>query len=190
MAQKATADGGAARITENLSLTEVEVGDRIDPAIIPRTVNIAPGERIQNITSPGEPDEERTYDVRLLAESDRFHNDVVDALVYDLESGLFARLSGHTKSAAWSQKEADWKVRGVGDSFELLDCWDVDVHDLPEDETEAEYVAEWLEILVDGWAHGEYLSEIEYFNGDTMTLRDREGRRAKLQYELVTEGDR
>ena len=181
------ADGGAARITDTLSLAEIEVGDRIDPTLVPRSTEIEVGERIQNVTPAGELDGGRTYDVRLIAEADRFNNDVIDALVYDPDAGLFARLSGHTNSAAWSQKEADWKVRDVGDDAALLDCWDVAVHDRPDGETEPEYVAEWLEILVNGRAHGEFLSEVEQFNGDTMTLRDADGRRATLQYELVTE---
>jgi hypothetical protein len=189
MATQTEADGGTQRITDNLSLTEVEVGDRIDPAIVPRSTNIDAGERIQNVTPAGEPDEDRTYAVRLVAETDRTNNDVLDALVYEPATGLFARLSAHTQQAAWNQKEADWKVRDVGSAFGLVDCWDVDVHDLPEDETETEYVGEWLEILGDGWAHGEYLSEIEHFCGDTMTLRDHDNRTAKLQYRLVQEDD-
>jgi hypothetical protein len=186
MTQTTQADGGAARITDTLSLAEIEVGDRIDPKLVPRSPEIEAGDRIRRATS-GDPDGEQTYDVRLIAEADRFNNDVVDALVYDPDAGLFARLSGHTNSAAWSQREADWKVRDVGDDAALLDCWDVAVHDLPDGETEHEFVAEWLDILVNGRAHGEFLSEVEQFNGDTMTLRDADGRCATLQYELVTE---
>lgn len=194
MAQNESAADSTQRFEDNLDLGAVSEGDRIDPALIPRSPNIDVGENVaQHLARANGPenDDERTYSVRLIAGgSDRF-DDVQSALVFDPEAGLFARLSGHTNSGAWNQKERDWKVRDVGHDVEIVDQWDVDIPDLePFGETEEEFVAEWADILFGNIRHGDAPGdEIDQFGGEKFQLRDYDGRRARVQYKLVTKDE-
>lgn len=145
MAQNETAADSTQRFEDDLDLAAVNEGDRIDPALIPRSPKIDVGENVaQHIPQPNPPENEddRTFSVRLIAHGYRDqYQDVQSALVYDPEADLFARISGHTNSGAWNQKERDYKVLDVGRDVEIVDQWDVVVPDLEDfGETEEEFV--------------------------------------------------
>lgn len=189
MAQKTTTDGGTERGTkrfsEDLSLADVQVGDRIDPQLVPRSPHIEVGEPVaKHLASRPDEDDDRTFSIRLIVSGYRdSYQNVQAALVYDPEADLFARLTGHTSGGAMSQKERDWKVRDVGREMVVVDQWDVEIPDLG-DESEAEYVAEWVEIMADGWRHGDDYEDLERYDDKAFRLRDYDGRTAKVQYEL------
>lgn len=68
------------------------------------------------------------------------------------------------------------------------DDGDVIIPDLPEDETDHEFVEERVKILFDNARHGEeILHELESFDGKSFTLRSHDGRTVKVQYELEGE---
>jgi len=187
MGDSTQADGGTQRITDNLSLTEVEVGDRIDPAIIPRTDATDVGDRI-NAHLPRQADDDgRTYDVVLIANRTDDWDDTQTALIHEPGTGLFARISGHTSSGAWNQHERDWKVRDVGSEFAVDDYSDLDVPESELGDDPDRYVSEWLDIVSGEWTMGECIGEIEDLDGNSLRLRDIEGRRVWIQISL--EGD-
>lgn len=193
MAENIHADGGRTetkRFEDDLALDEVIEGDRIDPALIPHSPMIEVGAEVAaHLARMNDGDDERTFSVRLIASGKDSWGSVQTALVYDPEADLFARLGGHTKSGAMNQAERDWKVRDVGRDIEIVDQWDVDIPDLEEfGEAEEEFVAEWADILFGNIRHGDEAGdEIDMFDGKTFQLRDYDGRRAKVQYELVAD---
>ena len=193
-AMNESATDSTKRFEDSLSLSAVSKGDRIEPALIPRSPKIDVGERVARHIpkhNPPENEDERTYGVRLIAHGSDSYGDVQTALVYDPEADLFARLGGHTNSGAWNQKERDWKVRDVGRNIEIVDQWDVEIPDLEEfGESEEEFVSEWAELLFDNIRYGdEPGDELEGFDGKKFRLRDYDGRTARVQYELVSEED-
>ncbi len=189
MSRTDSASDTTTRFENDVDLAAATEGDRIAPELIPRSPAIDVGESVSRHTQTREPGEtdDRTYSVRLVVSRSDSYDDVQDALVYDPESELFARLSGHTSSGAWNQKERDWKVRDIGADVELVDAWDIQIPDLDDyDETPEEFVAEWMDILFDNAAFGDDIGgEIEDFSGKT--LRDFDNRRADVEYTLVDE---
>ena len=191
MAPNETTTDETKRIDDNLSLDDVNEGDRIDPALIPRSPKIDVGGKVARHLAkhnPPENEDDRTFSVRLIAHGYRDqYQDVQSALIYDPDADLFARISGHSSSGAMNQAERDYKVRDVGRDVEVVDQWDVEIPDLEEfGESEAEFVAEWAEILFDNIRHGETAGdELDRFEGKKFTLQDYDGRRARVQYELA-----
>lgn len=181
------------RWTDELRLEEASVEDRIEPILIPRIHEFDVGDRVHDqSTRPlnGDETDDRTFDVRLVAHGyNGSWQDVQNALVYDPESNLFARLSGHTSSGAMNQLERDYKIRELGQDIAVVDQWDVDIPDLNEfGESEEEFVAEWVDILFDNIRHGEQPGdEIDQFEGKTFQLRDYDNRYATIKYELTDE---
>jgi len=195
MTQNESAADSTQRFEADLDLSAVSEGDRIDPALIPNSPLIHAGEPVaQHIPkhNPADNEDDRTFSVRLIAHGyrDQYQN-VQSALIYDPGADLYARISGHTYSGAMNQKERDYKVRDVGRDVEIVDQCDVEIPDLNGfDETEEEFVAEWADILFDNIRYGdEPGDEIDQFDGKTFQLRDHDGRRARVQYELVTEDE-
>jgi len=191
MNAKANADDGRTepeRFDDALDASELIEGDRIDPALIPRSPKISIGEPVAvHLPRRRDDDDDRTFDVRLVARGSDSYDDVQTALVYDPDADLFLRLSGHTSSGAWNQKERDWKVRDIGRNVEIVDQWDVEIPDLEKfGETPEEFVAEWAEMLFDNIRYGDEAGdEIDLFDGKNFQLRDYDGRRARVEYELV-----
>lgn len=187
--QNATADGGTdrkpTRITDDLSLADVHEDDRIDPALVPRSPEIDVGDPVTaHLPRQANPDDDRTYSVRLVARGEDRWGDVQTALVYDPEADLFARLGSHTASGAMNQKERDWKVRDVGRDVVVTDTSDVEIPDLPDDETPESFVAEWVDIAFTNARHGDDIPELEKFDGKRFRLRDWDDRTAWVTYQL------
>lgn len=192
MVEQTTADGGrtdTTRFDESISADELIEGDRIDPDLIPRSPEIDVGASVARHIprhNGAQNDDGRTYDVRLIAHGYRDqYQDVQVALVYDPEAELFVRLHGHTSSGAMNQLERDWKVGSVGSEIVVDDVWDVEIPDLEEfGETDEEFVTEWVSIVFDELRHGSDIEDLRKFDGKKFTLRDHDGRQARVQYHL------
>ena len=167
--------------TASVSLPELVVGDRIARAVVPPAHGVDADEpRSKHYHT----DSDEPFIGRIVARNTR-HNDIRHCLVVDEDAGMFARLSAHAKSQAWTQTEEDWKVRDLGSVVEVVDVWDTEIADADEPD---EFVADWGEILFSNVRHGEDPGdEIDHFEGDTFRLRDHDGRRAAVKYELVDE---
>ncbi|QCC57260.1 hypothetical protein [Natrinema thermotolerans] len=183
------------RFDGEFGLDEVIEGDRIDPAMIPRSPNIEIGETVaRHLPNPTRPEDgetdDREFTVRIIARGSDRYNDVQTALVYDPEADLFARLGGHTSSGAMNQAERDWKVRDVGSEVAVTDTWDVEIPDLEGfNQTEREFIDEWVELAFDNARYGDDIAELVNFDGKTFRFRDHDNREATIQYELVTGDD-
>ena len=169
---------------DEVALDDVAIGDRLARPLVPPAHGIpADDQRSKHY----QVDTDEPFVGRVVARNSSQH-DIRHCLIVDDETGRFARLSAHSKSQAWSQKEEDWKVRDLGSEPQLVDTWEVEIDDL-RGETPEDFVGAWLEILFDNARHGEGVGdEIRNFEGDTFTLADYDGRRANVEYEL-TEDD-
>ena len=166
-----------------VSVEELAVGDRLARPLVPPSYSVSGDDpRSKHYHT----DSDEPFLGRVVAMNSGFNNDIRHCLVFDGDSELFVRLSAHGKSQAWSQREEDWKVRDIGHTIEVTDEWDIEVPDLDDfGEEPAEFVAEWCEILFDNIRHGEEPGdEIDNFDGDAFQLRDYDGRRATVKYEL------
>lgn len=186
--------GSTKRYENNLDLSTASEGDRIDPVLIPNSPETDVGERVAYHTPNPNPQnkDDRTYSVRLIAHGHRDqYRDIQSALIYDSDADLFARISGHTHSGAWTQQERDYKVREVGRDVQIVDQWDVEIPDLDEfGETAEEFIATWAAMLFDKVRHGEVPGdELQEFNGQKFCLYDYDGRRARVQYALAMGDD-
>jgi len=171
------------RFTDGVSADELIEGDRIAPALIPHSPTIDVGEPVaDHMAARPDGDDDRTFEVRtIISRERRPWGDVQNGLVYDPDADLLIRLSGHTSSGAMTQKERDWKVRGVGDTMVVDDMWDVELPDVADEDS---YVRQWVEVLSQDLAHGHARDDIQSFGGDKMTLCDHQGREVKVQYHL------
>ncbi len=183
------ADGGRTdtkRHTNEFTADELLEGDRIDPKLVAplgHDIEDDPTRTYQRANGhPG-------YQLRTIIETTGGHNDVQSAILFDPDTETFVRVSGHTSSAAWSQKERDWKVRGLGTSVALDSLLELEYG--PDDANrydDEEYVAEWLDILFGNAAYGDDITdEVEQFKGTTVTVRDYDGRRAEATITLEDE---
>lgn len=110
MAQKTTTDGGRTDTkrfgSEGFDATDLIEGDRIDPSLVASTMD---GLGVGSHINPDAPE------AQLAEATATDHNEVVhSAILVDGETGVLVRASRHDSSAAWTQKEADWKVREIG----------------------------------------------------------------------------
>ena len=169
-----TTDGGRTETkrftTDSAPFTAADfiVRDRIEPALVARVMD-GLGER-----RSADPDAAPTQ----LAEAtitDR-HDDVHRAILVDGETGVLVRASRHDSQSAWSQKEADWKVRELGEkvtveSAEIAqdgnDEWGG--ADAAADDAEA-----WANVVLQERAQGatDYDDELSLTGSGTLRLRD------------------
>lgn len=125
-------------------------GDRIDPSLVARTMDGLG-------TSMDYHGDTETQ----LAEAtitDRM-DDVHTAVLVDGETGVMVRASRHDSQAAWSQKEADWKVHDIGTSVSVTDAeWD----GLDDDADADKEATAWAEVVLEDRANGhdDYNDEI------------------------------
>lgn len=149
------------------SAADLVAGDRIDPSLVARTMDGLGATR-----SP-RPDAVPTQ----LAEATITHtlDDVHRAILVDGESGVMVRASRHDSQSAWSQREADWKVRATGERVAVSSA---DVDQDGDDEwadTDAAAEAEvWANVVLQDRAHGatDYADELTLTSGSTLVLRD------------------
>jgi len=169
--------------TINYPVTE---RDRIQKDRVARTLG---GLRHRRQSAPPEADDqpEPTQAVALTQTSR--YDDVMRALLYVPGTGRWLRASRHTSNSAWSQAEADWTVHEAGDTLVTTGG---DVERSPDDiEDEEKYVAGWLEIVAADLSHdaeqgntASIADEFEVTSGNTIRLRDVDGRKAFATFRL------
>ena len=153
MAQQTDADDGRTETKRfdadaELDATDLVVGDRIDPSLVASTMDGLGTRR-----SPA-PDAATTQ----LAEATITNcmDDVHSAILVDGETGVMAIASRHDSQSAWTQREADWKVRAVGERVAVTDA-DVeqDENDEWADADEEAEAERWANVVLQDRAHGE-----------------------------------
>jgi len=177
------------RHTTDLDLESVDVGDRIDPTIVPG-IETGVGDPIDaHAARRGE--QTATYDVDMLARvlPDRY-DATQEALILDPETGTLARISGHTRSGAMNQPERDWKVREVGVALRLTDIISHEIPDLESffEDTPESFVSEWFDEFCYELERGNEDWRLSEFRaGGEIRLNDHDNREAVVEYELVGE---
>lgn len=142
-------------------------GDRIEPAIVARVMD-GLGER-----RSADPDAAPTQ----LAEAtitDRM-DDVHSAILVDGETGVLVRASRHDSQSAWSQKEADWKVRELGEQVTVESAEVAQDGNDEWDDTDAAAEAEaWANVVLQDRAQGatDYEDELTLEGRSSLTLRE------------------
>jgi hypothetical protein len=172
-----------------IDLSSVREGERIASDLVQRDPSIKAGQPLDEFADyrPGDERDGRTYDCNLIAWSQHgTYNDFETAIVFDPDAELFARLTRHSNDAAMTLAESDWKVRSLGSDVEMTDLLDADIPDLEEfDQTEEEFVQEWLEITFGDARFGDDINEIEDLEADVLTFRDWDNRYAKFSIQFV-----
>lgn len=148
-------------------VTDLIVGDRISPSLVASTMD-GLGER-----RSADPDAGATQ----LAEATITNrmDDVHTAILVDGETGRMAVASRHDSQSAWSQKEADWKVRSHGDRVSVDEA---EVERDPKDEwTDVDSVTEserWANVVLQERATGKmnYADEITLTGREWMSLHE------------------
>jgi len=160
-------------------------GDRVDPALVAATTNaLGPTRSAARDAPPTQ-----------LAEATITHgrDDVHSAILVDGESGRFVAASRHDKNAAWTQKEADWKVRAVGDRVAVTDAT---IEEDGNDEWLADRAAEdaehWANVVLQEVARGaeEFVDELTLDGRDSLRLREPYGPTvvdARIRFEVDDE---
>jgi hypothetical protein len=163
-------------------------GDRVPPKLVARH----PGQ-LGSPIQPPRPETDPEPDTQLLAVTEiHRHDDVHSAILLDPEREVFYRAGAHDSQQAWSQKEADWKVKGVGTAVELgggNERGGVIDLERPEDEMDEDaetYAQTWLEILFDEIRLGYHdINDERKVEGDLIKLRDYDGRKLTARFELT-----
>jgi len=159
-------------------------GDRVDPSLVSSTMD-GLGERWS-----ADPDAAPTQ----LAEATITNrmNDVHRAILVDGETGALLRAGRHDSQAAWSQREADWKIREVGDrvAVEAADV-DQDGNDEWTGADPATAAEQWANVVLQDRARGagDYDDELTLESGSSLTLREPYGP-TKVYATIALEGGR
>lgn len=170
---------------EQFDATELTEGDRIAPKLVAR----APGQ-LGNPIQPSQPGRDPEPTTKLVAATAiNTMDDVHTAILVDGETGTMVRASRHDSNQAWSQKEADWKVRDVGTKAVVEDVHELTLADSdnPTDDDSA-YIQEWANVVLGDMAAGyfDYADDIK-MNGRTLTLSDFDGRKGVATISLEDE---
>lgn len=167
-----------------VSAGDLVAGDRVDPSLVARTMDGL------GYTRSARPDAVATQ----LAKATITHtlDDVHLAILVDGESGVLVRAERHDSQAAWSQREADWKVRATGDRVDVASA-DVE-QDGNDDWTDADAATEaeaWANVVLQDRARGatDYDDEITLTSGPALVLREPYGpTKVFADAELATAG--
>lgn len=179
MAQNTAAEGrtDTKRFSDDVSGDDLIEGDRIDKRLVARHPSQL-GSPLRR-TMPDEADDPATQLV-VVTQMDSMA-DVHSALLYDSDAELFIRASRHDSQQAWSQKEADWTVRDIGQTVTVETLHELKRPDNEHDEDEREYVQHWVEALFDDVRYNDGdtdFSDERELDGNTLKLRDVDGREA------------
>jgi len=150
-----------------VSAADLVAGDRVDPSLVARTMDGL------GYTRSARPDAVPTQLTEATI-TDRM-DDVHTAILVDGESGVLVRAGRHDPQAAWSQREADWKVRDVGDRV-VVESADV-AQDGNDEWVDADAAAEaerWANVVLQDRARGaaDYEDEITLTGGPALVLRE------------------
>jgi hypothetical protein len=184
MVQNATADDAQrepTRFDEDVNGDDLIEGNRIARDLVAHHVDQL-GSAIQYDPHGDLPDAQL---VRVTPTSS--FDDVHSAILLDPETETFVRASRHDSQQAWTQKEADWKVRGVGTTVAVDEVQDLERPADETDETEQQFVQHWAEILFDDvrFTGGDRDTHDQMeLDGTTLKLRDHDGRKAMATISL------
>lgn len=104
-------------VAAGVDATDLIVGDRIAPKLVARTMS-GLGTRVA-VSPPDDP----APNTQFAAATDLdTSNSVHSAILVDGETGVMARATRHSTHSAMAQKEADWKVRGLGQKLTVEDA--------------------------------------------------------------------
>jgi len=171
MSREITADGRTDTkrfdADDEIDVADLIEGDRVDPSLVASTMDGLGARR------SADPDASVTQ----LAEATITNgmDDVHSAILVDGESGMMAIASRHDSQSAWSQQEADWKIRAIGDRIAVSDAeieyTDGDWAGVDDVASEAEA---WANIVLQDRARGDtdYEDELTYHGGSSLTLRE------------------
>ena len=170
MTQDITADDGrtdSKRFDADATFdaSDLIVGDRIDPSLVANTMD-ALGER----RSPApDANEMQLAEATITNRMDDVHN----AILVDGETGVMVRATRHDSQSAWSQKEADWKVREIGTKASITDAEiEEDGNDEWSDADADTAAEEWANIVLQDRARGstDYHDELTMSGRNVLTL--------------------
>ena len=146
---------------------ELIEGDRIAPALVARVMDGLGRTRSPRPDAPPAQLAEATITDRM--------NDVHSAVLVDGETGVLVRASRHDSQSAWSQKEADWKVRELGtrvivESAEVAE----DGTDEWDEANAADAAGAWANVVLQDRARGatDYDDELTLEGRSSLTLRE------------------
>lgn len=169
--------------SEEFDATDLIVGDRIDPSLVASTMDGL------GVSSSADPDAPPTQ----LAEATITNrmDDIHSAILVDGETGILIRASRHDSSEAWTQKEADWKVREVGATVVVSDVdvskeGPMDDRDIEDRDDVKDFVESWAHHVLGDIANGydDFADELS-LEGSTLELYDPfEGTRVEGEIEL------
>jgi hypothetical protein len=185
MADHSTTDGrtDTKRFSDDVDAETLIEGDRIDKRLVARTAS----QLGQPITSQQDAPDTQLVAITQLSSMDNVHS----AILADPETGTMIRAGRHDSSQAWSQQEADWKVREIGTTVAVETVHELELssNDEPADDAR-EYVQGWVEIVIGDAANGhdDYSDERE-LDGRTLRLRDVDGRHAVATISLGGDDD-
>ena len=150
-----------------LNATALIKDDRIDPSLVANTMD-GLGER-----RSADPD----ANVTQLAEATVTNgmDDVHSAILVDGETGVMVVASRHDSQNAWSQKEADWKVRAVGTHVAVSDAEVAqDGNDEWDDADVVDEAESWANVVLQDRARGatDYQDELTVEGHSSLTLRE------------------
>ncbi len=184
-----TDDDGETTRHENTLNYPVTEGDRIPKHRVAQTLG-GLGTRRQSAPPEADDQPEVTQAVALTQTSR--YDDLMRALLYVPGTGRWLRASRHATNSAWSQAEADWTVHEAGDT--LVATGGVVEHSPDEIEDEDKYTAGWLEIVAGDLSHDAEqgntasISDVWELSGNTIRLRDRDGREGFATFRLEERG--
>jgi len=146
-------------------LNDAIEGDRISPALVANTMAALGTTRAAGRDSPDTQLAEATI-------TDRY-DDTHRAVLVDGETGRMAVASRHDSQSAWTQKEADWKIRELGTKVSVTDADLMQDGDSEfEDADIADEAEAWANVVLQDRARGsaDYADELELSGGSHLTL--------------------
>lgn len=188
MGETATTDDGRTDTkrfdgSKEFDATDLIVDDRIDPSLVASTMDGLGASLSADPDAPATQLAEATITNRM--------DDVHSAILVDGETGILVRASRHDSNAAWTQKEADWKVREIGATVVVSDI-DVsreglmDDRDIEDRDDVKDFVESWANHVLGDIANGydDFADELS-LEGSTLELYDPfEGTRVEAEIEL------
>jgi hypothetical protein len=171
------------RHTDSVDASELIEGDRINPKLVARNrAQLGSPIRRSRADEDGDPPTQLVT----ITEIDTME-DVHRAILTDADTDVWVVAVRHDSQSAWSQREADWTVKQVGDSVTVTDgeVEELADGDDPVDD-ETEWMATWTEVVL---CEPDVADRRELVSNDTLRLHDdHEGRKgyATVEFSWLT----
>ena len=136
------------RYNHTVNLSDVEVGDNIDPSIVTRSYDML-GEKLWS--SVFDSDENRHYQIAGITKIE--HNkDVHIAILIDGETDYFAIASRWDNSH--DKLESDWTIKEIGKKIIVDNITKIEKPEEYKDEIKKEYIQNWIDFTFNGLQTG------------------------------------